>query len=96
VSNEQDKAAITRSKCPGVIDITNTILRECRKIVTPTIGTLFWVSFRFEFMPSAWKDTKKVVSKKPGKSDYTVPKAYWSVEIASCIRRLFGSVIQES
>lgn len=44
-------------------------------------------------MPTEWKDTKTIVLRKPGKADYTKPKAYRLVEIASCIRRLFGAVI---
>jgi hypothetical protein len=46
-------------------------------------------------MPADWKSTKTIVFRKPGKSDYSIPKAYHPVEIASCIRWVFGVVITE-
>jgi ribonuclease HI len=96
ISDHQVEEAIKKlkaHKCPGEDGITNMVLINCAEIVVPTLGALFRASFRLEYMPEAWKDTKTVVLRKPGKADYSIPKAYRPVEIASGIRRLFGAVV---
>jgi hypothetical protein len=89
ITNSQVQEAINKAKshkCPGEDGITNKVLKQCQGIVTPTLGTLFCAAFDLEFMPQAWKDTRTIVFRKPGKPSYTAPKAYRPVEIASCLQ----------
>jgi hypothetical protein len=89
ITDSQVQEAISRAKshkCPGTDGITNEVLKQCSDVVTPTLSCLFRASFRLEFMPAAWKNTRTIVLRKPGKPSYKIPKAYRPVEIASCIR----------
>jgi hypothetical protein len=40
------------------------------------LRTIMQASINLEYFPRAFKETKMVMLKKPGKPDYTVPKAY--------------------
>jgi hypothetical protein len=78
---------------PGTDQIPNDLLKSCSDILAPSLATLFEATFQLNYMPDAWKDTRTIALRKPGKPDYTIANAYRPVELASTIRRLFGSLV---
>ena len=48
------------------------------------------------YFPKAFKETKTIVMRKPGKSDYTVSKAYRPIALENTIGKVFESVIAET
>jgi hypothetical protein len=48
------------------------------------------------YFPKAFKRTKTIVLRKPGKSDYTISKAYRPIVLENTIGKVFESVMAES
>ncbi|CAH0020408.1 unnamed protein product [Clonostachys rhizophaga] len=68
----------TPNKAPGTDGITNSILhnKKTLDILLPGLCKLFNACLRLGYCPAHFKDTFTVVLRKPGKDDYTQPKAY--------------------
>lgn len=59
----------------------------------PHLFRLYRASLELGYVPSSWKTVKIVVLQKPGKADYTKPKAYRPISLIPTISKGLEAVI---
>jgi hypothetical protein len=92
----RSKEAIFRSnsdKAPGPDEITFRVWKEIWPVVGPYLLQLYQSSLETGHIPSEWKTVKIIVLRKPGKADYTKPKAFRPISLISTISKGLESVI---
>ncbi|KAG2074136.1 hypothetical protein BDR04DRAFT_1151238 [Suillus decipiens] len=78
-SMDQIKHAINKLhgyKAPGPNGICNIVFKECSDILTPYLQHLFNAVISHHTYYQPWRKFTMVVLCKPGKPNYSVPKAY--------------------
>ncbi|KAK1458424.1 zinc knuckle [Colletotrichum tamarilloi] len=79
VSESEVEVAIQEAaplKAPGPDGITNLALQVARPWITPHLVRIFNQSLRLGYCPQHFRKSTTVVLRKPGKDNYTAPKAY--------------------
>ncbi|EPS26195.1 hypothetical protein PDE_01131 [Penicillium oxalicum 114-2] len=88
--------AVRRSspnKAPGPDGIINSILHQTLDILLPSLHTLFNAYLQHGYCPTHFKDTITVVLRKPGKDDYTQPKAYRPITLLNTLGKAIETII---
>ena len=80
-------------KAPGSDEITFEIWRHLFQYVQRWIQWLYQTSVDLGHLPRSWRHAQIVALKKPGKSDYTVPKAYWPISPLPTISKGLEAVV---
>lgn len=80
------------NKAPGADGITNGILHQTLDILLPSLCTLFNASLQQGYCPKHFKDTVTVVLRKPGKDDYTQPKAYRPIALLNTLGKALEAI----
>jgi hypothetical protein len=70
-------------------DIANVVLKQTKNILTPYLGPICRATFTLKTYPKKWKVYDTCVTRKPGKADYTILKAYRP----TCLLRTLGKPI---
>ena len=99
ISNEQITRAIKRLhpfKAPGMNGISNAVLINCERLLTPFLGPIFRATFDLEHYPSQWKRYVTAAIRKPGKPDYTVPNAYRPIALLDTASKILSSCVKET
>lgn len=81
------------NKAPGADGITNGILHKTLDILLPHLHKLFNACLEQGYCPTHFKDTITVVLRKPGKDDYTQPKAYRPIALLSTLGKAMEAII---
>lgn len=82
-------------KVPGPDGIPNEVYRHCEPTLTPLLGKIFRATFELKYYPEEWKASDTVVLRKPGKTDYTVAKAYRPVALLSCMSKILSRCVAD-
>ena len=96
ITDEQIHRAIRQLKSfkvPGPDGIPNEVYRAAADVLVPVLGRLFRATFELQYYPEQWKISDTVVLRKPGKSDYTVAKAYRGVALLSCLSKILSKCV---
>lgn len=80
-------------KAPGPDEITINIWRRLLKYVFPWIKWLYQTSLDLGYVPKLWRTARIIALKKPGKSDYTLPKAYWPISLLLIISKGLKAIV---
>ncbi|HEY9844899.1 MAG TPA: reverse transcriptase family protein, partial [Candidatus Caenarcaniphilales bacterium] len=80
-------------KAPGTDGIPNHILQRAAPIIAPHLTRLLRASLALGYYPRHCKDTNTIVLRKPGKDDYTQPKAYRPIALLNTLGKIMESVI---
>uniref|UniRef100_A0A8H7K2N2 RNase H type-1 domain-containing protein n=1 Tax=Bionectria ochroleuca TaxID=29856 RepID=A0A8H7K2N2_BIOOC len=81
------------NKAPGTDGITNAILHKTLDILLPSLCRLFNACLQVGYCPKHFKDTVTVVLRKPGKDDYSQPKAYRPIALLNTVGKAMDSII---
>ena len=81
------------NKAPGPDGITNWILHQTLDFLLPSLCTLFNACLRLGYCPSHFKDTITVALRKPGKDDYTQPKAYRPIALLNTLGKVLEAIM---
>jgi ribonuclease HI len=81
------------SKAPGSDGITNGILHHTLDILLPHLCKLFNACLHQGHCPTHFKETITVVLRKPGKDDYTQPKAYRPIALLNTLGKALEAII---
>ena len=95
-TDNEIRQAIFRSnpwKAPGVDEITFEMWRQLLRYVAPWIRWMYQNSLDLGYTPRSWRTAKIVSLKKPGKADYTVPKAYRPISLLPTISKGLEAII---
>lgn len=83
----------SQDKAPGPDEITFRAWREIWPVVGPHLLKLYKASLELGYVPNSWKTVKIVVLRKPGKADYTKPKAYRPISLIPTISKGLEAVV---
>jgi ribonuclease HI len=81
------------NKAPGTDGIINGILHQTLDILLPSLHTLFNACLQHGYCPTHFKDTITVALRKPGKDDYTQPKAYRPIALLNTLGKVMEAII---
>ncbi len=98
ITNEQVRHAIhslKAFKAPGPDAIPNEVYRHCSDTLTPVLGPLFRATFALNYYPEEWKLSDTIVLKKPGKTDYTVAKAWRPIALLNCMSKILSRCVAD-
>ena len=85
--------AAAPNKAPGTDGITNKVLHESLDILLPSLHGLFNTCMLLGYCPAHFKETITVALRKPGKDDYTEPKAYRPIALLNTLGKALESII---
>ena len=88
IIEEEIQQAVFRSnpkKAPGVDEITFEMWKRLLQYIGPWIHWLYQTSVDLGYVPKSWRTARIVALKKPGKADYTIPKAYRPISLLPTI-----------
>jgi ribonuclease HI len=80
-------------KAPGPDGICNIVFSRCANLLQPYLLHLFRAVFSLDTYYEPWRDFTTVVLRKPGKSDYTVTKAYRPIALLNTTCKLLTAVV---
>lgn len=81
------------NKAPGVDGITNKILHQTLDILLPSLHRLFNACLHLGYCPTHFREAVTVVLRKPGKDDYTQPKAYRPIALLNTLGKALESIV---
>lgn len=90
--------AITRLapfKAPGPSGIPNIAIKSAQMYLSPVLLSILEASLTLGHFPTPWRKYCTVTLRKPGKSDYTAPKAYRPVALEETLGKVLESVMAE-
>ncbi|QRV80507.1 RNA-directed DNA polymerase from mobile element jockey [Ceratobasidium sp. AG-Ba] len=82
-------------KAPGPDGIPNCIFTNCADILVPLLVPLYRATFTLKHYPQAWRESVTVIIRKPGKPDYSNPKAYRPIALLNVISKLLSACVAE-
>lgn len=80
-------------KAPGPDGIRNRALQAGSALLVPHLTRLFNQSLQLEYCPDHFRTSHTVVLRKPGKDNYTVPKAYRPIALLNTVGKIMDAVI---
>ena len=83
-------------KAPGPDGISNSVFTHCADLLVPWLGILFRATFELSYYPDPWKIYDTLVMRKPGKPDYSLPKAHRPVAQCKTTPKILSSCIGDT
>jgi Reverse transcriptase (RNA-dependent DNA polymerase) len=80
-------------KAPGPDGIPNRALKEGSSELVKPLTMLFNQCLEIGYCPTHFKESTTIVLRKPGKSDYTEPKAYRPIALLNTIGKILDKVL---
>jgi ribonuclease HI len=90
LTKEEVERAVFRSnpdKAPGPDEISFRVWRELWPVVGDHVLWLYNTSLELRHTPRRWKTARIVTLRKPGKADYTIPKAFRPISLLPTISK---------
>ena len=81
------------NKAPGADGVTNGVLHQTLDILLPSLHRLFNACLQQGYCPVHFKEAVTVVLRKPGKDDYTQPKAYRPIALLNTLGKALEAII---
>jgi len=82
-------------KAPGPNGVSNVVFTKCADQLVPWMGHLFRATFEFNVFPTEWLTSKTVVIRKPGRPDYSAPKAYRPIALLDTMSKILSACVAE-
>lgn len=98
ITTEQITRAIANLsgyKAPGPDGICNIVFKECANSLSPYLLHLFNAAVSHQTYYQPWRCFSTVVLRKPGKPNYSVPKAYRPIALLNTTGKLLTAVVAD-
>lgn len=98
ISREQIERTIANTssyKAPGPDGICNIVFKRATSALTPYLYHLFNAVFTLKTYYDPWREFTTVVLRKPGKANYSVPKAYRPIALINTTCKLLTAIVAE-
>jgi ribonuclease HI len=80
-------------KAPGPSGIANVALQKTSTLLAPILTAITNAALKTGYHPRAWKTFITITLRKPGKPDYTIPKAYRPIALEDTMSKVTESII---
>ena len=81
-------------KAPGPDGIANIVLKKCPVLIDRLL-IIFNAAIQLDTYYDPWRESTTVVIRKPGKPDYSAPKAYRPIALLNTTAKLFSALIAD-
>jgi ribonuclease HI len=81
------------NKAPGPDDIPTLVWRNVWEEAKDNIMALYRASLKLGHLPKTWRNARIVPLRKPGKPDYTIPKAFRPISLLATISKGLEAVV---
>ena len=81
-------------KAPGPDGIANMVFQRCRQL-TDYLLPLFNAAIKLQTHYEPWKESFTVILCKPGKPDYSAPKAYRPIALLNTTAKLLSAIVAD-
>lgn len=88
-------AKLSGYKAPGPDGICNIVYKRCADVLVPYLTHLFNGAFTHHTFYEPWKRFTTVVLRKPGKPNYSTPKAFRPIALLNTLGKLLTAVVAE-
>jgi hypothetical protein len=98
IMEEQIERVITNTsayKAPGPNGICNIVFKHTSELLMPYLFHLFNAVFKLKIYFDPWREFTTVILRKPGKADYSIPKAYHPIALINTTSKLLTSIVAE-
>jgi len=98
ITDQQIFRAIARLapyKAPGPNGISNIVFHKCATALVPFMGPIFRATFSLSIYPEQWKRSSTIVLRKPGRPDYSAPKAYRPITLLDSMAKILSSCVAD-
>ena len=85
----------TPLKAPGIDGLPTIVWRQLWPVLKHQITHLFNCSIQQGSIPSQWREAKIIPLRKPGKGDYTTPKAWRPISLLSTLGKILEAVLAD-
>lgn len=82
-------------KAPGPNGVSNCVFLKCANLLVPYMAPLFRATFTLEIYPEEWKRSSTIVLRKPGRPDYSLPKAYRPITLLDTMAKILSSCVAD-
>lgn len=82
-----------KGKTPGPDAINQDIIIAAYKACPDVFYRVFGLLFNSGYHPKCWRQAIGAILKKPGKPDYTVPKAYRVISLLNCLGKINERIV---
>src|SRR5205807_6745033 len=80
------------SKAPGPDGLGFECLKIAYRAIPDYFHSLYEVLLRYEYHLKAWRESTIVIIKKAAKANYGIPKAYRSISLPNCLKKIDGKI----
>ena len=98
ITHEQLTKAISNLspyKAPGPDGVANIVFKRCTAILTDHLLPVFNAVFTLKMYYEPWRESITVILRKPGKPDYSTPKAYRPIALLNTTAKLLSAIVAE-
>ena len=82
-----------KDNAPGPDGIPNRVLHRIACVSPTLLRNIFQACLNLGIQPKRWKEATVVMLRKPGKPDYTDPKAYRPISLLNTLGKALKTVI---
>jgi ribonuclease HI/endonuclease/exonuclease/phosphatase family metal-dependent hydrolase len=85
--------AVSRCTAPGPDDIDWTVLNRALEAAPDDFLEIYGIFMSIGYQPKIWKQATGIILRKPGKPDYTMPKAYRVISLLNCMGKIMERTV---
>jgi hypothetical protein len=82
-----------KGKSPGPDEITQEIITQAYNAIPEIFYLVFSILINTGYHPKCWKQATGIILKKPGKPDYSAPKAYRVISLLNCLGKISERIL---
>ena len=84
-----------KGKTPGPDLITQEIITQAYNAIPDIFFQVYSILINTGYHPKPWKQATGVILKKPGKPDYSAPKAYRVISLLNCLGKVSERILAQ-
>lgn len=81
-------------KAPGIDRVSNRMIKSVKSTIVDQLADIFNCCINLGYFPLLWKTAKVIVLPKPGKADYSIPKAYRPIALTPHLSKILEKLIR--
>ena len=86
-------SSLIKGKAPGPDGIRPEMIIECWPIIEPAVTYIFSHSLKLGHIPLPWKHATGAIIPKPGKADYSSPRAFRIISLSSTLLKTLERLV---